>query len=56
MKGHNLQKILDDYFFNVCYKFYKRQMRIWILLSHKYFRTARVNIDDRRFLLNGLIA
>ena len=31
--------ILDEYF-KVCYNVYKRQMRIWILLAHKYLKTA----------------
>ena len=41
---------MDDYFFGVCYAYYKRQMQIWILLQHKYLRTSQVNIDERRFL------
>lgn len=49
-----MQKILDDYFFKVCYEFYKRQMHIWILLRHKYFRTASINIENRRFLYNDM--
>ena len=24
IKAHNLEKILDDYFYKVCYSFYKR--------------------------------
>ena len=32
IKQHNMDKILDDYFFGVCYNFYKRQMQIWVLL------------------------
>lgn len=54
MKQHNLDKILDDYFYGVCYKFYQRQMHIWILLRHKYLRTASVGIEDRRFLFSAI--
>lgn len=50
MKTHNIERIMDDYFYGVCYEFYKRQMHIWILLSHKYLRTSMVDIEDRRFL------
>ena len=32
IKPHNLEKILDDYFYKICHAFYKRQMNIWILL------------------------
>ena len=55
MKQHNLEKIMDDYFFGVCYQYYKRQMRVWILLQHKYLRSSAVNINDRRFLFTDLI-
>jgi hypothetical protein len=54
IKQHNLEKIVDDYFYRVCYEFYKRQMHIWILLRHKYLRNSAVNIDDRRFLYQEL--
>ena len=50
IKQHNLEKIVDDYFYGVCYEFYKRQMHIWILLRHKYLRNSAINIDDYRFL------
>ena len=26
IKQHNLEKIIDDYFFGVCYQYYKRQI------------------------------
>ena len=26
IKKHNLEKILDEYFYGVCYNFFKRQM------------------------------
>ena len=54
IKEHNVHKILDDYFYGVCYEYYKRQMHIWILLKHKYLRTSQVEIDDRRFLYQDL--
>ena len=54
IKPHNLEKILDDYFFNVCSHFFKRQMQIWILLQHKYLRLSRVSILERRFLFKDL--
>jgi len=54
IKPHNLEKILDDYFFKVCYSFYKRQMQIWILLRHKYLRTSSVQISERRFKFKDL--
>ncbi len=56
MKAHNMEKILDDYFYGVCYEYYKRQMQIWILLSHKYLRSSSVGIDDRRFLYQDLVS
>lgn len=43
--------VLDEYFWKVCYEFYKREMRIWILLSHKYLKTAKVSAKDRKFML-----
>ena len=46
---------MDDYFYGVCYQYYKRQMRVWILLQHKYLRTSAVNINDRRFLFTDLL-
>ena len=49
-----MDKILDDYFYGVCYEFYKRQMQIWILLSHKYLRSSSVGIVDRRFLYQDI--
>lgn len=55
MKQHNLEKISNDYFFGVCYEYYKRQMQIWILLKHKYLRTSSVGIEDRRFLYQDLV-
>mmetsp|Transcript_1332 Transcript_1332/g.1818 ORF Transcript_1332/g.1818 Transcript_1332/m.1818 type:complete len:107 (+) Transcript_1332:1648-1968(+) len=50
IKQHNLEHILDDYFYGVCYEFYKRQMQIWVLLRHKYLRTSAVKVEERRFL------
>ena len=50
IKEVNLNKILDDYFYGVCYEYYKRQMRIWVLLKHKYRRDSAVNVQDRRFI------
>ena len=46
--------VLDEYF-KVCYNVYKRQMRIWILLAHKYLKTAQIEAKDRRFVLNELV-
>lgn len=54
IKEHNLSKILDDYFYDVCYMYYKRQMRIWVLLQHKYLRASAVSVNDRRFLYQQL--
>ena len=45
--------VLDEYF-KVCYNYYKRQLRIWILLAHKYLKTASIEAKDRRFLLQDL--
>ena len=42
--------VLDEYW-KVCYEFYKREMRVWILLAHKYLKTAKVNAKDRKFML-----
>jgi hypothetical protein len=33
--------ILDEYFWKVCYSFYKRQIYIWILLTYKYLGTSK---------------
>ena len=38
-----IDMVLDEYFWKVCYEFYKRQMRVWILLAHKYLKTAKVS-------------
>ena len=54
IKPHNLEKTLDDYFFKICHAFYKRQMNIWILLSHKYLCLAKVSIKKRKFQVKGL--
>lgn len=40
---------MDDYFYKICYAFYQRQMQIWCLLRHKYLRTAKIGIKERRF-------
>ena len=40
---------MNDYFYKVCYNFYKRQMQIWILLQHKYLRVSHIAILERRF-------
>ena len=32
IKKHNLEKILDEYFYGICHNYFKRQMQIWILL------------------------
>ena len=40
--GDKINMVLDEYFWKVCYEFHKRQMRIWILLAHKYLKTAKV--------------
>ena len=45
--------VLDEYF-RVCYNYYKRQLRIWILLAHKYLKTASIEAKDRRFVLQDL--
>ena len=42
--------VLDEYF-KACYNYYKRQMRIWILLAHKYLKSAQIEAKDRRFAL-----
>ena len=54
IKPHNLEKILDDFFFKICRSFFKRQMIIWILLRHKYLAKAKVTIHERRFQVKGL--
>ena len=46
-----IDMVLDEYFWKVCYEFYKRQMRVWILLAHKYLRTAKVSAKDRKFMI-----
>ena len=45
--AYNMRVILSDYFKNVCYEFYKRQMYIWVLLRYKYLKTAKVKEEDR---------
>ena len=53
MKDHNMHKILDDYFWGVCYEYYKRQLQIFILLQTKYLRTSQINVENnRRFTVN----
>ena len=53
MKDHNMHKILDDYFWGVCYEYYKCQLQIFILLQTKYLRTSQINImNNRRFTVN----
>jgi hypothetical protein len=52
LKPANLENVIDCYFNDVCYGFFKRQMLIWILLKHKYLRTSAVDINARRFIFN----
>lgn len=40
MKEANLESILDNYFYSVCCKFYRRQSAIWCGLKFKYFGRA----------------
>ena len=54
IKPHNLEKLLDDFFFKICRSFFKRQMIIWILLRHKYLAKAKVTIHERRFQVKGM--
>ena len=49
LKMHNLENLMDDYFYKICYAFYMRQMQIWCLLRHKYLQTAKIGIQERRF-------
>ena len=49
---NNKNLILDEYFRNVCYEFYKRQMFIWVILRYKYLKTAPMSDEDREVLIN----
>ena len=54
IKQHNLDKIIDDYFYGVCYQYYKRQIQIYIVLKYKYLRDqVTVKIEDKRFEYQG---
>ena len=54
IKQHNLEKIIDDYFYGVCYQYYKRQIQIYIVLKYKYLRDqVTVQIEDKRFEYQG---
>lgn len=54
IKKHNLEKIIDDYFYGVCYQYYKRQIQIWVILKYKYLKKEiAVEIDDKRFQYQG---
>ena len=44
--------VFDEYFWKVCYEFYKREMRIWILLQYKYLKTAKISAKDRKWMIN----
>lgn len=55
IKPHNMEKMISDYFWGVCYAFYKRQMQIWVLLRHKYLRTSAVEVHERRFQFKPVI-
>ena len=49
-----IDMVLDEYF-KACYNYYKRQMRIWILLAHKYLKSASIEAKDRRFALLEIV-
>jgi len=38
MKPHNLEKIIEDFFYQVCYNFYKRQNMLHVLMRRKYLK------------------
>ena len=44
--------VLDEYFWKVCYGYYRRQMRIWVLLTYKYLNSRKMSSKDR-FLCAG---
>mmetsp|Transcript_32815 Transcript_32815/g.43258 ORF Transcript_32815/g.43258 Transcript_32815/m.43258 type:complete len:208 (-) Transcript_32815:497-1120(-) len=52
LKTQNLENILDDYFYKICYTFYERQMQIWCLLRIKYLKQSAIAATDRRFNFN----
>ena len=59
MKNIHIDKInlvLDEYFWKVCYVYYRQQMRIWVLLTYKYLNTRKMSAKDRWMLAGGLAA
>jgi len=48
--GEKLNMVIDEYFWKVCYEFFKREMRVWILLSIKYLKISKVSNKDRKFM------
>ena len=46
--------VLDEYFWKVCYAYYRRQMRIWVILTYKYLNTRKMSAKDRWLLAGGL--
>lgn len=51
INGDKLNMVIDEYFWKVCYEFFKREMRVWILLSIKYLKISKVSNKDRKFML-----
>lgn len=49
--GERIDMVLDEYFWKVCYEYYKREMRIWVLLSHKYLKSAKISNRDRKWII-----
>ena len=49
-----LERIIFEYFHDVCYNFYKRQFYIYMWLQHKYLRTSQVAVLDRRFIFKDI--
>ena len=45
MKQHNLESILDAYFFKVCFDFYRRQMSLYCWMTYKYAKPADAAIQ-----------
>ena len=49
MKPRHLTSVLDDYFFKICFDFYRRQMHIYCILKNKYIKDGAINVTDSKF-------